>query len=290
MAGTINILAPASDLGAAWVRALSLAAGERGWVVASGDAPTDGDQVMRIAFDLNAQDHAQRWVVICDQINAIWTSEIRPGHAQHSARDALRLTSRRLAGASGLAQAGAVVLDASALELDFPGLGRVRRDVIDEPAPLPAPSALEIYTTLPPPLGASSTWAVDLFSYPKGGELEGGAPAMDLTGRARNLFHGPYFELPPGVWQVRLRFDVDPVGAPLRFKFDWGAGEDMTSVSPTIARPGQYNLTISRRWPAAGPAEVRAWIMQGAFQGRFEFHGCTVSRLADDETDRDMAA
>lgn len=282
MAERLSILTPASDLGVAWAEAVMRAAAERGWRVGHEAEPDPGPRSLRLTTDIAPDEPPSGWIVLADDPAALWAAEARRLSEDHPPRDILLLTSRRLACAARLAALGAPVLPAGAMEIDLPGLGRIGRG---EPAGESArvqDGALALYDQLPPPVGAGAVWGADLFSYPVGKGFDGGQPDMDLTGRARIIVHGPHLELPPGVWRAEVRFAIDPRGAPIRFRFDWGVGDDMVVSNPLIRNPGLYRLSLTRRWLEPGAAQVRIWLMQGVFDGRFEFQGCTVERVADD--------
>ena len=283
MVDQLRILVPASDLGETWSKALCLAAHARGWDVSWAPIRPDMDRVVQITSDIEPDDLHGSWIVMTDDPRALWMNESRRLADDHPPRDVLLRTSIRLATASRLVQAGALSIPAASDEIDLPHLGRVRRQGDIAPSAVDDP-ALDVYATLPPPVGASTAWGVNLFSYPVGKGFDGGTPDMDLTGRARILVHGPHLQLPEGTWEARLMFGVDPEGSPIRFRFDWGLGEDFVETSHVVSRSGLYGLTLRRRWLEPGPAQARIWLMQGAFQGRFDFQGCTVLRVADDAT------
>lgn len=278
----LRVFLPASDLGAVWAGALREAAHAAGWIVSWKTIDEAEDQVIQITSDLEMHELQGEWIVMTDDPRALWAEENKRLSEDHPAQDVLRRTSIRLAAASRLASGGARLIPTSALEADFPHLGRVQRPSVLHALPKFPDPALDFYSNLPPEAGARASWGINLFSYPVGKGFDGGSAEMDLTGRARILVHGPHLELPPGVWEARVRFEVDPINAPLRFRFDWGQGDDVMVAAPVIGRSGEYVLTLVRRWTEPGPSQVRVWMMQGAFQGHFAFKGCDISRLADD--------
>jgi hypothetical protein len=291
MGHQVSILLPASQRGAAWATAIREAATRDGWKVSRGAAPppNDQDKVVRLTSDVRDDEAASDWLVLTDDPQALWAAEAARREGKSNARDILLMTSRRLAAAARLADLGAMTRPASSIEIDLPGIGRVRRKADVDLGDRLNNSALALYQELPPPIGAQANWAPHLFSYPVGKAYEGGGPEIDLTGRARALVHGPYIELPPGVWRADIRFTMDPRGSPIRLRFDWGVNADFVMASPLVQRDGAYGLSLTRRWSEQGPAQVRVWVMQGVFDGQFEFQGCTVRRMADDAALSDPA-
>lgn len=289
MSSSLNILTPATARGRAWIAAITAAAEAQGWTIMQASGCADA-KVVRLADTLPGHEAPADWIILTDHPRAIWSEAAGAGDAAHPQRDVLSMTSIRLAAAAEWVEAGARAIDAAGDTIDLPGLGVLRLAETNRDHPMVEDPALDLYALLPPPVGAKAHWRLAHFSYPVGHGFDGGTPEIDLTGRARILVHGPYVQLPPGVWEVRFEFAIDPMGKPLRFRFDWGVGDDMVTCNPTIHQAGRYSITLSRRWLESGPAQARIWMMQGTFDGHFEFHGCTVSRLADDETDRDIAA
>lgn len=175
------------------------------------------------------------------------------------------------------------VLDARALWLDLPGLGRVEREAVDElDIETPEQRPLQIFDRLPIPIGASAEWEPEIFNYPVGQAMEGGTPDMDLTGRARVLVFGPFVYLPEGLWTVSINLTVDPLNGRVPLRFDWGDEGDFVSHNVFVTKPGQYTITLARDWIAVTPAQIRIWLTQPLFQGRLSFEGCQISRAPDD--------
>ncbi len=118
-------------------------------------------------------------------------------------------------------------------------------------------------------------WPPGLFLFPEG---DG---AIDLTGRARIVVHGPHQPLKAGEWRIAARFSVDTEGHPIVLRFEWGGAHDVTGSTVTIATSGLYEMNLDYDWPAGGPAALRVWVAQPTFAGRLTFLGAEVEGLSD---------
>jgi hypothetical protein len=105
--------------------------------------------------------------------------------------------------------------------------------------------------------------------------------AIDVTGRARILFYGPYRLLAPGVWRatVELRFCADAGRRP--FTLEFGAHPDYTSVEIPCAAPGDHKIEIAHAMRTEGPAEIRLLLRKAAFHGEVRLLGAFVEPVAD---------
>lgn len=118
-------------------------------------------------------------------------------------------------------------------------------------------------------------WTPDLFTFPEG---EG---AIDLTGRARIVVHGPYRVLEPGFWRIRVKVGVETEGFSVPLRFEWGGADDVTGETVHIKTPGLYEMSLDYDWPNGGHAALRLWVAQPVFAGRLRFLGAEVERLQD---------
>ncbi|PZO05390.1 MAG: hypothetical protein DCF28_03875 [Alphaproteobacteria bacterium] len=193
-------------------------------------------------------------------------------------------TSIRLASSASVAarETDVEVLDARAERLLLSDFGWVDR------APQTAAVAggtargpLDIFTTLPIPIGASADWCPTIFSYPAGPNMEGGTPDIDLTGRARLLLFGPYICLPKGLWSIDIDASIDTQTSTIALMFEWGAGDRFVSHRTSVSTAGQYRITLNRRWDVLEQAQVRIWLTLPLFQGRLTLNRCRVTRAAD---------
>lgn len=197
-------------------------------------------------------------------------------------KDELALASARLAKASDLIQGGAVLVAGQAASFTLPVLGDVTREPSPVPIPMGRPSPLDIYKTIPPRAGASAIWPAECLWFPVGEEMDGGKPDIDLTGRARVLFHGPHLYLTPGLWRATFQISVDPESGVPPLRFEWKHGESAVCCEAPINQAGRYEIRLERRWDVTGPSQIAAVVSQAVFQGRLEVHDCKVERVGDD--------
>lgn len=265
----VRALIPRTASGDAWKAALAAAAQAEG-------------QAAKVVSQIDGEDVGPDWLVLVDAPERLWC-ELRQTWPHLSPRDVLTRASAALAQTAEALALGARPFPGEALRLHIDGLGEVERQETARPGEVQDP-ALDLYAVMPPPVGAEARWGLAHFSYPVGDGFDGGQPDMDLTGRYRILVHGPYVVLPPGCWRVEAEFEIDTEGGVNRLRFDWGVGDDLVTTSVQIDRPGVYTLALTRQWTEAGPAQLRMWSEQAAFQGRLSFKGCVVRRMPDAAT------
>jgi len=93
---------------------------------------------------------------------------------------------------------------------------------------------------------------------------------MDIAGRARALFWGPYEELPPGLWRATARFTVDHWSCRHTFRLEWGATADFVTFEFRPGKAGIYEVSAERVWKETEKAELRIILTSGALGGMFE--------------------
>ena len=127
-------------------------------------------------------------------------------------------------------------------------------------------------------LGAIS-WAPDLFFLGDRPE-ESAVGAIDITGRARCLLHGPHMVLPPGSWSlaVRLLFSREAV----EHEFVVEVVTDAPLASGTIRpqREGRAEVSLNFVLPelADQPVSLRVSTRRAAFDGAVTLVGATLTR------------
>lgn len=220
--------------------------------------------------------HPTNWLVIRDTpAMARWLMATATGEPIES-RVVATTASHRLAIADTVARLpSATLIDAASLTADIPVLGTIHRQETK-------------WTGLPPDEdsgalamledGATAAWPLSMFYFPKGDDLEGGAPEFDLTGRARLLMFGPYVHLPPGSWAIDIEMEVNPQGRGVPLRLEWGAEADFVEVVDAVDVAGVYTITLERHWSMAEPAQFRLWLTQARFQGHLRVVGCWVRR------------
>lgn len=143
-------------------------------------------------------------------------------------------------------------------------------------------TALSLFADGPPQPGLETVWSERIFQYDERAAREWvAAGQLDITGRPRILVYGPYLALPSGVWRATIRFAVDDQAAKRELRVDWGTPADFqsTAVSPKTA--GVYEVVMEQSWPDTAMAEIRVLMMEGAFDGRLDFLGATVTYISE---------
>jgi hypothetical protein len=135
---------------------------------------------------------------------------------------------------------------------------------------------LEVFNTLPTPEGTRATWPHEIF-------LAGDGPcpfAIDIMGRARILFYGPYIALPDGVWQAHLMFDISERAMPYDYLVEFGTIGRFSRMTFRAEKPGLQCVNIQHVAKDALPMEVRFFLLRAAFVGDIKFGGCVVKKLS----------
>ncbi len=271
-----------------WIAAIASRATAMGWRVLTEPeveaAPDDTDQLL-LTGDIHALSTfgALRIVVITDSPDATLHPVIEAAAQGLRANEARAGASAPWAMAAVLAEGGAEVVDGRADSVILPSFGEIAAPArIADPDPGSERGVLAVFDTLPIPVGATAAWTTDHFDYPHKREFFGGEPQVDLTGRPRGLVYGPFVHLPPGTWQVEIDVSVDPEGGRSPLRLEWGGGDTFVGHSVAVTVPGRYSLVLTSRWAETLTVQMRIWLTEGIFQGRFAFHGCRVTRVADD--------
>lgn len=124
-----------------------------------------------------------------------------------------------------------------------------------------------LYDHLETPFPGETTWPRQCFLL--GDQPNSAVPvAIDVTGRARIIFYGPYLHLPPGVWNVhvQLGFSRDIHGMP--FSIEARSTELLGRARVLAERGGIFEFTFEARVTAPHePVEIRIMNEQGAIEG-----------------------
>lgn len=285
----VGVLQMPSSRGSAWRVALKAAARRQGWSMVKGadvaldNAPPaesqiillrDGAQALAMAPALDA------CAIVTEDLEDICAT--MAAHYPDKKIKAYAVAAERLAAGITLARRGAYRVQASATEADLPLIGRIQVEASRETAGSTGldPGPLAMFSGEGPEPGHPTIWPWDLFNYRTTPRSLSKPPHIDLTGRARVLFHGPRFSLPAGEWRVRLRFHLDPEGRESPLKFEWGAAEDFETLELQLDAAGLYEVELSKRWEQPVAAEVRVWAAAAHFLGTFEFVDADVAYLA----------
>lgn len=279
----IGVLVPPSFFASAWIDAITSAARERGWLsdVFLDRLPADWASAPRVVLvteawpDLLSFEPTHLAVLVPAVDDAV-------GHAKwgDSVIERLRHVSHRLSEASVAVQRADLVVEASAATIDLFDLGPVSSGQTGRPdaGPVGADAPLNLFCSLPPKVGASAVWPLDLFTMPTATLTPEGALRMDITGRSRVLIYGPYIELPPGVWEVTFTFAVSSTNS-VPFRFEWGSPHGEVIVSEKVSVSGIYEIALRRTWDAIEPAEIRIYLDHAIFDGQFDVIACRVARV-----------
>ena len=106
---------------------------------------------------------------------------------------------------------------------------------------------------------------------------------IDLTGPARPILYGPYMHLPPGLWEMRIRFKIAENKSGNALLVEWMEGGDIRQSARISALPesGQFQFSLQVQIvDPREPLQVRVSILEGAIEGFFEFEGVALSRQA----------
>lgn len=141
-------------------------------------------------------------------------------------------------------------------------------------------AALEAFADGAPATGQEIIWSERIFRYDqRAARAATEIGQLDVTGRPRILVYGPYLGMPQGRWRARVKFLVDAPAASKELRIDWGSPQDFTSLRILAPHAGVYEAELEHDWSAADLAEVRLWLMEGAFDGVLHFLGATITRV-----------
>lgn len=110
---------------------------------------------------------------------------------------------------------------------------------------------------------------------------------IDITGRERALFYGPFLTLPAGAWQaaVRLYFSADAARRP--YRLDFGEGEQPGSHAEFWpASEGDYEFNLNTTLTGPAPVQIRLWLAAAGFHGEVRLRGAEVRPLHLPPVDR----
>jgi hypothetical protein len=123
-------------------------------------------------------------------------------------------------------------------------------------------------------------WPRETFCTADQGGLPSSGP-LDLTGRARVIFYGPYLNLPPGRWTATATFEVsdNETGNTLSMEISAG-GVFLAKGQCELPPSGEYvcNIAFELEDPRAA-IEVYFGITKGAIEGRLDVKGVEMRRL-----------
>jgi hypothetical protein len=111
--------------------------------------------------------------------------------------------------------------------------------------------------------------------------LSGNGPcpeAVDVTGRARYLFYGPYAALGPGRWRATVFLHLCPDAARRPLAVQFGAEPDYTTLDLPFGVPGNHRVDLEHSLREGDAAQVRLWLKKAAFHGEVRLIGVSLGR------------
>lgn len=105
----------------------------------------------------------------------------------------------------------------------------------------------------------------------------GEAVAIQVAGRARALFYGPYIELEPSVWRAKFSLTLDSDACIYSYRIEWGSGDHFNSVALQPSLEGTYEVDITYGLEEAVPWELRVIVTEGALAGELTISDIQVS-------------
>lgn len=123
-------------------------------------------------------------------------------------------------------------------------------------------------------------WGSEVFDInAKDVRHNGGHVVLDLTGRPRFLFFGPYIVMPAGRWKAVARIGFSAPTARHQYRADWGAQDTYTSHHFRPEREGVFQIEIEYEWDKPSASEFRLLLLEGAFDGEVTFFGVEIVRV-----------
>ena len=102
---------------------------------------------------------------------------------------------------------------------------------------------------------------------------------LELEGRARFLAHGPYFYLPPGLWEAEIAIEVSGSLSDNRVGFDVYSGGVIAACTVTLPDEGAFACDmVFRVSDLTTPVEIRIQLLSGAIEGRLKLNGVRLVR------------
>lgn len=124
-------------------------------------------------------------------------------------------------------------------------------------------------------------WRGEVFDYiAQNVQHIGEQTIIDLTGRPRIVFYGPYIVMPAGRWKVTMRIGFCSQAAQRQYRADWGGQHVCASHHFKPEKDGLFELEMEHEWTEPAPCEMRLLVMEGVFDGQLLFYGAHVSRIA----------
>lgn len=120
-------------------------------------------------------------------------------------------------------------------------------------------------------------WPPEMFRYDmREAEARDRIQRMDVGGRARALFWGPYQTIGPGLWRATARIAVDRWACRHQYRLEWGATADYSMFAFSPRKAGIFEVSAERLWCKPEPAELRIVLAESSLGGCFELLDVTL--------------
>lgn len=105
---------------------------------------------------------------------------------------------------------------------------------------------------------------------------------IDLTGRARHLFCGPWANLTPGLWRATLRIGLCQDAARRLLAVEFGVAERGWTLNDVpVGAPGVREVEIEHEFLPGETALLRVLLKASAFHGELRFISASAERVGD---------
>jgi len=106
-------------------------------------------------------------------------------------------------------------------------------------------------------------------------------PTIDLTGRVRALYYGPYLYLPPGEWRVSARVSLAGLTSATHFRLEIDTGGAQVYSDVSLIADGRYDIYFNLEIDRTQVVDFRLWLLRPCFSGLLTFHRLYVQRVID---------
>jgi hypothetical protein len=103
---------------------------------------------------------------------------------------------------------------------------------------------------------------------------------IDITGRARFLFFGPFSPLERGLWRATVHLELCPDAARRTLALQFGVEPEYTTLDLPIGVCGSLTPQLDFVCETPGMAQIRLWLRKPAFHGSVRLAGAQVERIA----------
>jgi hypothetical protein len=121
-------------------------------------------------------------------------------------------------------------------------------------------------------------WDREIFLSDEDGDKR--CPAViDVTGRARYLFFGPFLPLTRGAWRATVHLQLCRDAALRSLALQFGVEPDYTTLELERGVSGSQAPQLDFTCETPGMAQIRLWLRKAAFHGEVRFAGVSVEKI-----------